>query len=182
MKFLHVKPWNLTIGAPPKCGSSSIYDALQREFGVDDLRYCDDVALLKRELVSGPLVFIVRCPLARFKSLWRNKCRDGGRLDGHDVKGKTPEELFDYILTHYNHHWTPQRELLGTLDAELVALDSLAMWWSWHISFLLLGAYDAPLNELNETWGGVPMSDELKRHVLEYYADDLVLHALARDV
>ena len=179
MKFLHVKPWNLTIGAPPKCGSSSVRAALQREFGVDDLRYCDDVALVKRALVTGDVVFIVRCPLARFKSLWRNKCRDNGRLDGHDLHGMTPDELFDYVTApaNDNHHWTPQSVLLGGLDAELVPLERLGEWWSW--SVLVEG--DPLLESLNKTLGDVPMSRELTRDVLEYYADDLVLHALARD-
>ena len=179
MKFLHVKPWNLTIGAPPKCGSSSIHAALQREFGCANLVDCPEVNLVKRALVTGDVVFIVRYPLRRFKSLWRNKCRDKGKLAGHDGKlyGLTPDVLFDYVVAHDNHHWTPQAELLGDLKATLVPLENLNEWW----------AHATPTKQRfgmltwNATVGDVPMSDELKRNVLEYYADDLVLHALARD-
>jgi len=176
MKFVNVPAWDITFGVPPKCGSSSVNAALQEAFGCENLVYCDDVRLLKTPPIAGRLIFVVRHPLDRFKSLWKNKCRDNGKLAGHGTNlfGLTPAELFDYIRARRNSHWTPQSELLGTLATtrytDIVPLEDFAPYCTYNIPMM------PALPVRNKTHGVVDLAPWLEREILDYYADDVELY------
>lgn len=178
MRFLYVAPWHTTIAVPPKNGSSSVYEAMAEAFDVDHINESPHVFRLKRLAVppSAKLVFVTRGPLDRFQSLWRNKCYAGGRLNGHDLKGMTPRELFDYIKTHENQHWTRQVDLLGDLrghpNLDLVPLDGLTRYWRDHIDSR------TPLGQLNAAskLHDPEDIDSVAVSVAQHYAEDLELH------
>ena len=180
MKFVNVPAWDITFGVPPKCGSSSVHAALQEAFGCENLVYCDNVRLLKTPPEGAPLVFVVRHPLDRFKSLWKNKCRDNGKLAGHGTNlfGLTPAELFDYISGHHNHHWTPQSELLGILATsmytDIVALEDLTQYCVDNVPYM------PPVSVYNKTNGVVELSVALEQEITDYYADDVTLYEVGQ--
>ncbi len=165
--WLVVKEWDLVVGVSPKCGSGSIRAAIEAE-GLDWWKRADPTKHANR-------VFIVRHPLDRFQSLWRNKCRDGGRLSKgggrgmHEVIGMTPEELFEYSLDNPNHHWTPQTVLHGHVPCMVVRLEDVGLWWD------NLEQTTKPFPQVNATTGDVPIRMGLMRRLLRYYADDFEL-------
>ena len=171
MKFIKMHEFDCTLGVPPKCGSSAVHACLQERYGVDSLTNCKDVGLVKHELVSGRVIFVVRNPIDRFDSLWRNKCRDGGKLLGHDIDGMTPAELFGYIKQNDNHHWTPQHTLLGDLESRcpvtLVPLDGLGtcLWTEFGLG----------VQRVHETLGKVPRDFGLTIDIAAHYRLDKVL-------
>lgn len=182
MKFIHIPEWHLTIGAPPKCGSSSVHAALQSEFKCEHLARCFGRVLLQdKSQVTGPLIFVTRAPMDRFKALWRNKCRDHGKITGH--RGKlfdlSTDELMDYIEgeAEDNHHWTPQILLLDSLDercpTDLVPLSRLNAYWHENVPCV------TQLSVRNATHGAVDITAALERRIESFYAEDFELHAAA---
>ena len=118
-------------------------------------------------------VFVVRHPLDRFLSLWRNKCRDHGA--GVAVEGFTMEQLFERIISGTpDEHWVCQVDMLGKhrKDAELIRLESLGDWWYENMQ--------AELPKLNESAPYDKISDELREQVLDHYAADVELYNDAR--
>jgi len=105
-----------------------------------------------------PHYLAVRHPVDRFKSLWRNKCRD---RDGSpwQVYGMTPDELMDYIEIQEDHHWRMQVKNLTDHTEPMPMPDLLEM----------IGA-TARINKSGrlEKDPDVPVD-----RVLDYYADDL---------
>jgi hypothetical protein len=138
MRLVNVPSWSMTFAVAAKCGSSSLYDALEREFNVDDITLSDEVRVWKdRTLIpkTDTVVCVVRDPVARFISLWCNKARNKGRLIGHgtDLHDLSVDQLLAYIGTHDNHHWAPQVELYANLgEVTYVALEDFGDYWSEH--------------------------------------------------
>jgi hypothetical protein len=117
-------------------------------------------------------VFIVRHPLDRFLSLWRNKARDHGK--GVAVEGFTMQQLFDRIKTGTpDEHWIRQVDLLGKFrkGTELVRLENLAAWW-WD-------NMQAEFPHLNKTDNYDEIAPDLRDQVLEHYAEDVKLYDVA---
>jgi len=165
----------ITIGIPPKNGSSSVHLCLRKHFGVDTLSNCKDVNLLHGELVSGEAYFIVRDPLSRFLSLWLNKCVDGGRISSFptQLSGLSQRELFTFIKTHEDHHWIRQVDLLGDTRATVVPLSKLDELWATTGLPLLLRENSAPYSAAIEA--------DLTLELLDYYAADLQLYQESLD-
>jgi len=161
----------MVVGCSPKCGSGSIRAAVEAE-GVDWWKRADPYDYKYR-------VFIIRHPLDRFDSLWRNKARDGGRLSKgggrgmHKVIGMTPRELFEYTKTHPNHHWTPQCVLHAGVPCRVVRLENMADFWD-DMTFT-----KHPFPKINPTDGKVPRDEELTADIMNYYEDDYILWAQA---
>jgi hypothetical protein len=136
MRCIYVPSWKITFAVAPKCGSSSLHDALERQFDCTDLVQCDDVMILRDPALlskNGRVVAVVRSPIARFISLWCNKCRDGGKLVGHQgkVDGLSVDEMLSYVRTHDNHHWTPQAEMYANLgNVTYVMLEGFTRYWN----------------------------------------------------
>lgn len=191
MKYINLPSLALTLAVPPKCGSSSVYASLQEYYGVDGpegpstLADCNQVRLLKANLIppTGRIVFVTRHPLDRFRSLWRNKCRDGGKIAGaaSALVGLSPEELFAFILEYGNHHWRHQAAMADDMPfgirIEFVPIERLSIWWEQNMP-----EYPA-LEVRNETADPFDpeISAALEADILEYYADDVRLHEIARE-
>lgn len=117
-------------------------------------------------------VFIVRHPLDRFLSLWRNKCRDHGK--GVAVEGFTMEQLWQRIEEGpEDDHWRRQVDLLGKYrkEAELVKLESLPDWYYENMQC------EFPHENRTEPYDNI--SDELRDKILTRYAEDVELYNAA---
>jgi hypothetical protein len=125
----------------------------------------------------GHCVFIVREPLSRFKSLWKQKARDEDVLWDDDkeaiLAGMTPEELMDYIEdpAHLDPHWNTQISQCGAWAHELVPLEKLDRWW------IRRGLPALPRH--NKTEGEVELSEELEERVLKFYKKDVEFYKQA---
>jgi hypothetical protein len=149
--------------APPKCGSTAIKQFIWMN-EVDN-----KVTLLQQYQVGGKIFVVVRRPLDRFGSLWRNKCRDQEDIRDTRVYGMSPEELMTHIESGArNIHWTPQTAMISNLDVTLIPLDLFSTWWGRR-GYGELGKFHA-------TDGEVDMDDSLKDRVLTFYADDVMLY------
>ena len=114
-------------------------------------------------------VFIVRHPLDRFLSLWRNKSRDHG--SGAAVEGLTMDELWQRIQDGQpDEHWTRQVEMLGKYrdQALLIRLEDLPEWWHENMQ--------AEFPHENQSAPYDKISDELREQVLTHYAEDVRLY------
>jgi hypothetical protein len=117
-------------------------------------------------------IFVVRHPLDRFLSLWRNKCRDHG--SGVGVEGFTMEQLWQRIQNGQpDGHWISQMEHLGKYrdQVELVRLEDLPAWWYENMQ--------AEFPHENQTAPYDAIGDELREQVLAHYADDVELYNAA---
>lgn len=153
--------WKFTILAPPKCGSTAIKQFIYMNE--------KDVMSLRQHQVIGKVVFVVRDPLSRFCSLWRNKCRDGAKIgDRWPIKGMTPTELMNYIESgERNVHWTPQYKMFGKLKPEFVPLEYLDDWWSDN-GYGTLGRFNVTEKD--------DVVDINPKRVIDYYSKDMELY------
>jgi hypothetical protein len=168
-----IPQWNITIGAAAKVGTCTLKDFMQ-----GNSIECDYVPHHK---VTNNVHFIVRDPVSRFESLWRNKCRDGhggtyNEKTQYPIWRKlhhaTPDELMDYIEAgNTDAHWMHQTKVLGGLDAKLIPLTMLDFWWKQSGLGDLL-PYRANTTVKDDT----VFSDELIQRVLTFYAEDVILH------
>jgi len=183
--WIYVAPWRAALGTSPKCGTTSLYEALRDSF--PDAVHRDDitrkitfvdpdviVALTptQAEMVQYPKYWIVRHPWARFQSLWREKARDSGRIGQKNIEvaGKTPRDLFEFIQQWDNWHWTPQVELAGPIaDTTYIKLDSLKYWWREYLG------RQKPFPHSHASIGEEKWDSDLMRDVLDYYSIDLSL-------
>jgi hypothetical protein len=122
-----------------------------------------------------PKFWIVRDPWDRFKSLWRQKCRDKGEFGNEEhneaLYSQPPKYLMEYIASgHRNWHWLPQIELMGDVKAHLVPLEKMAVWWREQ------GADRDMVHEHISQGHGEEWDYELKERVLDYYKEDSELY------
>lgn len=168
-----IPQWNITIGASAKAGTSTLKD-----FIYENSIECE---YLPHHNVGNNVHFIVREPVSRFKSLWRNKCRDGhGNLFSmstpyptwRELLQATPEELMTYIESgRTDAHWMNQTKVLGQLPATLIPLDMLDEWW------LAKGFGDLRFCHTNETIeDDTEFSNELIQRITTFYAGDVELY------
>jgi hypothetical protein len=102
--------------APPKCGGTALYcAALGLDPALGNMVYGHALKattfLTPYEAVETGMEMwqAVRCPVSRFASLWRNKCRDGD-TNYPELLGMSPRHLSRYINRRMedNAHWAPQ--------------------------------------------------------------------------
>ncbi len=191
-----VKPWQILIGTSPKAGTRTLYEALWRHFPTScvkdeetlEIRFANttivDVLLPgEASLIAIPKIWIIRHPWARFKSLWRQKCRDKGRTDlrfDETMHEFTPEKLFEFIKrpANDNWHWTRQACMIGMIGRPVVEpgitllrTENFTNWWPYG---------DLPTIKATEDKGEFEGKDELRQRVEKYYKADLELWELGR--
>lgn len=181
-----LRPWyrvtpSTWLGVMPKCGSSSVRVAITRRYTGSE-RFIV-ASKIPRELRSGvpgrgQLLAIVRNPVARFCSLWRNQCRDGVPGVARPTKRRsiTPEELFTICLKQDNPHYYKQSYLLKWTD-NVIRLEMLDDWWlketnnpleRWNASEVLLTDDDL-------------LTDSLLSKVAEFYSEDMQMYLSAKN-
>lgn len=168
-----IPQWNITIGAAAKVGTCTLKDFIQ-----GNSIECEYIPHYK---VRNNVHFIVRHPISRFKSLWRNKCRDGhGNTYTKDTRyptwrklhNVTPDELMDFIEAgNTDAHWMNQTKVLGRLQATLIPLETLDEWWEVQ-GFGDLRPYRANTTIRDDT----EFSDVLIKRIETFYADDVELY------
>jgi hypothetical protein len=158
--------WKFSILPPPKCGSTAIKQFIYMNC-LDD-----EVLSLRHHDVRGKPHFVIRDPVSRFCSLWRNKCRDGAKIgDKWPIKGMTPNQLMDYIESgERNIHWTPQYKMMGNLNPVLIPLENLNEWWSSN-GYGELGVFNVTTKD--------DIVDINPKRVVDYYAKDMELYTKA---
>jgi hypothetical protein len=152
------------IGVAPKCGTSSVNAALEN---IPHRRCWRD------EKILGRKVWIVRDPVKRFISLWRNKCRDKGKLrrpNKAPLWGWSIDQLLDFLeLTdESNGHWDSQVSQLGDNEAELIPLPYLSEWWESEG----LGE----IEKKNATSGDVELTEKQLERICKLYREDRRLY------
>jgi hypothetical protein len=65
-------------------------------------------------------------------------------------------------------HWTKQVDTIGKLDVTLIPLAMLGFWWKQSG----LGT----LQRFNTTEGEVEIDQSLKKRILTWYSEDVILH------
>jgi len=176
MDRMHGNGWfynhshNFSLGAAPKCGTSSI----KQFIWMHELE--DSFVPIQHHQVVDPIYFVARHPFDRFCSVWKSKCRDAMPSRHREVISKmSPTELMDCIDTGTKDvHWAPQVDLLAQHKAKLIPLELFGFWWKQSS----LGKLD----KFNATEGEVEIDDDLKARILVYYAEDVELyHKAQRD-
>ncbi len=163
--------WNIILGCAPKCGSTSLFKVLRD----------NNISVWNPEghNWNAYAVWIVREPVSRFTSLWKDKCRDGDPLwdDGQDyvLLDMNPEQLMDFIETGpmKDSHWATQTSLCGRSVNEIVPLDKFTAWWN-----------DRGFPEMstqNESEGDILLSTELITRILDHYSKDVALYNAATE-
>lgn len=161
--WLYLPDKKINLGVAPKCGSSSIYKAVGKN-------YYHPV-----HFNNVRSIWVVRHPVDRFVSLYENKCVRGGRINraGED-KGNLKGWSFEKLLRHvesgkeWNHHWAPQKEMEDKKATEFVPLEELD---------LLLEELGLPLLHQNVTKNEPyqPSKGQIAR-IERLYEDDLRLY------
>lgn len=166
--WAYIPDFDVTVGIAPKCGSSSWY-ALLRD---------NEYLYYKAPQPSEDSVFVVRHPIERFISLWKNKCRNGSRIsivdydDPYWAAGWSIDDLLDVMETKlFNHHWWPQSDYEKGLSKKLIPLEEFSDW-AEKTGF-------GKLPHRNKTEGTVELTDEQYRRVSAYYIDDIKLYERA---
>jgi hypothetical protein len=156
----YVPDWNLNIGTAPKAGCQTLKHTLIDE----GLTYYSGWPQSDRR------VWIVREPIARFKSLWKNKCRDEGKIargtdDPTFSAGWSIDQLLDTIESGlWNHHWAQQSAYENGRATEIITLEGL---WDW------MGIEG---KVRNTTEGDVELTQRQLERVKEFYKSDLELY------
>jgi len=172
MRYFVIPKWKMVIGAPPKCGSTSIKMSLIHEKVDYEMKYA-------HQLPKGlPVYFIVRHPLDRFKSLWRFRCVPGGDLvhgTGDDLHGMTPEQFWRFVRkAPADQHWMQQTTLLEDLQVTLVKMQHIQEWWHSTPSKRPLLCYNSTSSRIDETF-----SAELEAAINKHYDADVRLYEVA---
>jgi hypothetical protein len=187
--WIYVPDWDEWILAPPKCAATSFYHALAKHMSggrIQTVSRADSLEVIIRyggeveRLGWNDGTMIVRNPIDRFKSCWRDKCRDTAPREvpnkthgrwKRDVAGMSPEEFYEYTLENDNQHWTP---LTGrNLGGPVVAFEGIPKWWNRkaHCNFPHLNQTQYVLDN--------SFSPALIAKLRERYAEDLELHQYA---
>jgi len=160
--FWYVPEDNIMIGSSPKVATKTLQNVLR----------ANGVRTLDASEYDCPRYFVVRPPVARFKSLWKSKCRDEDHSGQPPLKmviaGFSPEDLMDYIESEvvWDQHWARQSEILGDAEVTLIPLNRLS-------------EFDERFTVYNSTSGDVELSNDIIMRVIEYYKDDLMLYEKA---
>lgn len=121
---------------PPKCGGTALY---RKAFLISDAvpdrevfsHIVKNATFMPRHVVAGfrTAVLGVRDPVQRFKSLWRDKCRDGDENMTY-LKGLSPVELVGYIegRLYADSHWAPQSHYYAP-GVKVVPHSTLLSWF-----------------------------------------------------
>lgn len=152
--FWRILPQDILVGTSPKCGATTLQKWAKSKAGRS---YGHDI--------DRPKYFFVREPLARFMSLYNDKCRVDLVQGNTDVlRGLSVTELIEFIEggTHWNQHWGRQLEILGDVDAALIPLESMSD---------VLGA-----EALNKSNVDIDLPQDIIDRVYKYYAEDKVLY------
>lgn len=173
-----IPQWNIIIGAAAKVGTCTVKDFMQGN-------NIECTYVPHHMVINNSVHFIVRDPISRFKSLWRNKCRDGhGGTYTENTRyptwrtlhHATPDELMDFIEAgNTDAHWMNQTKVLGQLQATLIPLETLDEWWEAQ-GFGDLRPYRANTTVRDDT----EFSDALIKRIETFYADDIKLYNNAR--
>lgn len=128
-RWCYFDEWNCCICFPQKNGGNAFRKKLKtlKRWESPKMAYHIEVFSELQKCGHGPFTpkeadifypniphyLAVRHPLDRFKSLWRNKCRD--RV-GHpkEIYGLSPDELMDFIERNSNSHWMSQSMYVTT--------------------------------------------------------------------
>jgi len=168
--WFYFKEENFSLGISLKCGTASIKQFVWMN------EQADNITSIEPRQVTDDAYFVVRHPLDRFCSLWKNKCRDNGSSRYKKLfADMSPVDLMDFIDSGVKEiHLEQQNTLLnkGNQSAKLIPLEMLEYWWK-----------QSGLGELgrfNTSEGDVDIDDELKERILTYYADDLTLYHKAQ--
>lgn len=115
-------PEGAWICAAPKAGSTAVRSCVGRPEFQAERHAASEIPADGRRRFLG-----IREPVARFYSLWRDKCRDHGTGIPEELHGVTPDALMDYIEAHpdENHHWVRQTDYLTPGATRLVPFDRL---------------------------------------------------------
>jgi ketosteroid isomerase-like protein len=187
--WIEVPKMRVTIYQAAKAGNTALYRALCNHHGVK-LREDEQRGTRRikgREVhvrypwqvrEDWPRIAVVREPLARFESLWKNKARDHG-TGCRQIHGLTPDELADFIEAHprSNSHWQSQAAGMGGLDATLYPLER---WADDGWPTLSDTPYPSKPFQINATGGEIPPYD--RERVLELYSDDVELYNRAQEL
>jgi len=165
--WYYFKEQNISLMAPPKCGSSSI----KQFIWMNELE--NDIMMIKHHEARGDIYCVVRDPVDRFCSLWKGKCRDKGHTRHNEhMHSLTPSRLMDFIESGVKDvHFTPQVDMHGALSPMLIPLQHFGSWWEQNIF--------GQLGKFNATEGIIDIDDELRARVLTFYAEDVILHTRA---
>jgi hypothetical protein len=176
-RWLIVNDLAIAVLVMPKCGAQTVYSAIAKRLGVDlrrpafiaqEISGCEFVwAQQLEQRFDLERICITRDPVDRFKSLWKNKCRDGTTGIPSELYGVSPDELLDAIVTmpYGNPHWSPQADWEYGLSHQLVPIDQFHNWWGDDIEIW------------NETKGDVLVDEDRIRNI---YRGDVLLHARAQ--
>ncbi|KKK50243.1 hypothetical protein LCGC14_3126970 [marine sediment metagenome] len=176
MKYIHIPKWNLAIAVTPKCGSTSIYQAIHDEFNCTDVHCTDRFESLSTEQVraSLPVLFVVRHPLDRFISVWRQRTLPQYEsASGKTLLGLTPRQLWDG-RDRGDDHWKSQTRLLGCLryQATIVRLEDLSTYWR----FMTPSTVELPhVNATGREWP-TELDRRLVKSIDTYYAADIEMY------
>lgn len=153
---------------PPKCGGTGLYrKAFPVPEEISDREVFSHVmkhaTFMPRHVVGGFRLAVlgVRDPVERFKSLWRDKCRDGDENMPY-LSGLSPTLLLEYIegRMYADSHWAPQSHYY-TPNAIVVPHATLLAWFGVRI---------VNMTEIREDDPSFPVSD-----ILRLYAEDVKL-------
>lgn len=114
-------PEGAWICAAPKAGSTAVRSVVGRPAFQEQRRSAAEIPDDGRPRFLG-----IREPVARFYSLWRDKCRDRGTGIPDELHEATPDALMDYIEAHpgENHHWARQTDYMAP-GVQLVPFEKL---------------------------------------------------------
>lgn len=127
--WFYVRQKDICFCVPAKCGGTAFYRAVFNVPADVPIEHSRSYAVrLALDLGAGPFsphevnkyfpdvkrFLIVRDPVDRFMSLWRNKCRRDGDESQRYLVGWTPEQLIDHVekFPFGNPHWVPQYSYL----------------------------------------------------------------------
>lgn len=162
--WVYCSNWDLIVGVAPKCGKTAIHEIMKKNTS----------GVWHPNGEDAYKVWIVREPVSRFKSLWRDKCRNKTQLWGDEedapLADMSPEDLMDFIETTNltDPHWTTQWSQCGAVPDKVLPLEHLAKWWDER---------GLPkMKKMNRTRGEVNLSPKLLLRIRTYYSDDVILY------
>lgn len=129
--WFYVKSRDACIGIPAKCGGSSFYrNVFKIDKAVPDEHVRSAAVVKALDMGAGPFsttelaeffpdterMLVIRNPVDRFYSLWRDKCRRSPATarSMEWLRGWTPDQLLRYIKQYPfgDPHWIPQYSYL----------------------------------------------------------------------